>query len=411
MKNFFFCCFLIFLLVVYIYSIVFDAIPISTKVILEIVGFFTCFKYFNGQGYRLKKEYITIGLFVIAMVIWDIFTSTINGGSEFRLIKTAVPILGSFFGAQLIYEVSKKHLKSIDQFLFLVVITIFLESVLSILMKLYPALYSFVDSFLQFDFGNDYWTDIFDIERLIGIGNAIYFGVLTSCALGVITAIYLIDRVQKNIEKYLLVLMWVVISITSFLTTRWSLAIIALSVGCFLLNQRGRGFAKNIFLVGGLILAVWIALSITMSNIDDDMRRWAFSFFIDRESDDKSAENVMNWWMTTRFSIKTFLIGDARYTDPVYGYYMHVDVGFFRQIFYGGIIGLGLNLWAHVKTLKMLKKYNNTPIFRTFLFFLMLGYLVILVKGDANMMTFFVLYLVFYTGGIFERANNNLRQL
>ncbi len=57
----------------------------------------------------------------------------------------------------------------------------------------------------------------------------------------------------------------------------------------------------------------------------------------------------------------------------------------------------------------MAYNYNKTRQFKFFLFFLFFSYLAILGKGDTNMMTFFILYLVFYTGGVFEYIPNKKR--
>ena len=391
-------------MVVYIYSIVFDSFPLSTKIVLEGIGLIACFKYLFNPRYRLYKEYRSIIRIIVAIVAWDVITSLINGQSEFHLIRDLLPVLGSIFGAQLLFIVSKKNLKSTDEFLLLLVLTIFAESILTIAMKLVPPLYSLVDAFLVFDFGTDNITDIFDIARFFGIGNAHYFGVMPSCLLGVLTAVYLINKSESALLKVLLIASWVIISISSFFVARWAITAIGLSFVFFILNQRKQNLFKSIGILVGLFIVVWVAYTVTMSNIDSDLQKWAFSFMTDKSSDDRSADNVIDWWLNTHFDLKTFLIGDAIYTDPRGGYYMHVDIGFFREIFYGGIIGLGLNLWGHVMILKMMYKYNRNRSFKLFLYFLMFGYFAILAKGDANMMTFFILFLVYYTGGIFARV-------
>lgn len=392
--------FLILLLVVYIYSIVFDAIPISTKIILEAFGFLFSLRYFIDRKYVIRKEIRQLLVLVIVIIFWDIVTTALNSGNQYHLTKdVVVPAIGSVFGAQLIYDFSQKYRISLNSLLYLLTTTIFLESVLSLMMKAYPPIYGFVDSILVFDFGRDTITSIFDITRIYGIGNAIYFGVLPSCTLGVMSSIYLVNHTSEPSKKIVLLVMWAVISLTSFFIARWSALIVGLSLLYLLLSLKNQRLINKVGIVLGLSIVFGGVLLFAIKNLDSDLQDWAFSIFLTGE-DDGSAEHVKDWWTTTNFDIKTFLVGDARFTDPNDGYYKHVDVGYFREIFYGGIIGLYLILYAHYRTLKSsyLKQKNNS--YKYYLFFLFLGYMAILAKGDANMLSFFILVQLISIGGI-----------
>lgn len=395
--------FLTLLLVVYIYSIVFDAIPISTKIILEAFGFIFSIRFFIDRKYVIRKEIRQLLVLVFVIIAWDIVTTILNSGSQYHLTKDIiVPAIGSIFGAQLIYDFSQKHNISFNSFLYLLTTTIFLESVLSLMMKAYPPIYSIVDSLLVFDFGRDTITSIFDITRIYGIGNAIYFGVLPSCALGVMSAVYLVNQTSETSKKIMLLVMWAVISLTSFFIARWSALIVAISILYLLLSLKSQRLISKVGIVLGLSIVFGGVLLFAIRNLDSDLQDWAFSIFLTGE-DDGSAEHVKDWWTTTSFDFKTFIIGDARFTDPNDGYYKHVDVGYFREIFYGGIIGLFLILYAHYRTLKSAYIKHKDKAFKYYLIFLFLGYMAILAKGDANMLSFFILIQLFSIGGIAQR--------
>ena len=393
-------------MIIYIYSIVFDAFPLSSKIILEVIGLLGCLKYFFNN-YALRREYRTVIQLFLLIIVWDIITSFMNGQREFHLIKDMVPTLGSIFGAQLLYSVSRKYIKSPDDFLYILVVTIFGESVLSILMKAFPPIYSFVDSFLVFDFGSDTIENIFDLARLFGIGNAHYFGVLASTVLGTMTAVYLMSRTSNIPRKALLIIMWMVISFTSFMTARWSILIVGLSFLYFIISLTGKSLGARLGIVLLSIIVGAFALAITTSNVDSDVQDWAFGYFIDSDSSDHSAEIVEGWWRNTRFDPKTFIIGDAQYVDPRGGYYMHVDVGYFREIFYGGIIGLMIIILSHIRILKLTYRKSKEKSIKFLLVFLLFGYLAAMAKGNLNMMTFYILYMVFYTDGIFYTKKQN----
>lgn len=406
MKKVFFYFIFVFLLIIYIYSIVFDAFPLSTKIILEVVGLIGCLKFIFNNNYRLKKEYKSVFFLIIAIVIWDLITSLLNGANQFHLVRDMIPTLGSVFGAQLLWSYSRPYLKNNNHFLFILAITIFGESVLSLMMKASPALYGLIDSFLVFDFGSDTITDIYDLTRVFGIGNAHYFGVLASCILGVMTSVYLIFHSDGSLKKVVLIMAWIVIAFASFLTARWSIFIVGLSGLLFLFCLRSMRVENKFGIVFLLIIAGASVIYFALNSVDTEAQEWAFGYFIDRDSSDHSADIVVGWWENTRFDFKTLLIGDARYTDPRGGYYMHVDVGFFREIFYGGIIGLFIIVFSHIKILRYTYKYNKSKSFKWYLAFLLFGYLAAMAKGNLNMMTFYILILVFYSGGIYDRVSS-----
>ena len=407
------------LLVIYIYSIVFKIIPISTKIILEFVGFVYCLKYF-GRDYRIKKEYLTIIRIIIFIVVWDTITCVLNGSVAFHLTKVALPLLGSIFASHALYNYSRNHIDNTDTILYLVVITIFLESVLTIFMKLFPPLYEVMSTLLVFELGDkEGIQDIYELARFYGIGNAIYFGVLPSCTLGVITSVYIIKTTDSSKRRILAAFMFVLIAIVSFFVARTAIVIVAGAALLLLIYALHDGLGKavkiSLLFTVVVLVAYYVVSSYTSEN--EDLEKWAFGFLMDKNVESGSAGNVIGWWENTTFDLKTLLIGDAQYVDETGRYYKHVDIGFFREIFYGGLIGLFLNLYLHYRVLRSIyrRRRNFDTKFMVLAFFAC--YMVILAKGDSNMVSFFILYLAFYTGGVFEKIeqrtvaipNNNIQ--
>lgn len=407
MKNVFFYISFILLLIIYIYSLVFKVFPISSKIILEILGLFYClFRY--GNQFKIKKEYISIIKFILIIVLWDITTCFLNGSTEFHLTKVALPIIGSVFGGQMLFAFSEKKIHDVDHFLFFVVLAIFLESVLTIVMKLFPGVYGFMDSLLVFELGrNTNIQDIYQKARFYGIGNAIYFGVLPSCSLGVMISVYIMITTSNTIKRIVSGFMFLTISITSFFVARTAIAIVAISVLLLLLYLKKTGAKKTLKILlffPVVIAAVYFLVSSYLAE-NEELVNWALGFIINKDTESGTAGQVIEWWKETRFGFRTFLIGDAQYTDHHGGYYMHVDIGFFREIFYGGIIGLFLNLYLHFKVLKQIYKNKKDYFTKYMMTSLFLCYMIVLAKGDANMVTYFILLLVFYTGGVYEKRS------
>jgi hypothetical protein len=393
---------LILLLLIYVYSIVLDFVPISTKILLEGLGLCLCLPKILSNKYRLKREYKYILQLFFLMILWDVITSIFNGQSEFHIIFDIVPIIGSFFGAELIYKCFKNVYSDNKYFYRILVLTIFIESVIAVLMSLIPSLYTLFDSFLVFNFGDDRLTSAEDLSRFVGLGYAIYFGVLPSCCLGVMTSVYVISIAENNKLKIFFILAWILIAMVSFLTARTSLALFAISFLYFIYCQKSRGLLKVIGSILALLIIVFLVVRFILSNADDRLLRWAFSFLIDPESDDGTLGYLQDWYTNTTFDLKTLIIGDARWVDPVWGYYMRVDVGYFRQIYYGGILYLFMTIFSHWKVIKMSIANYTDGYYRYLLYSMMLGFLCILGKGDASMLSFFILFLVIQTKGIFE---------
>lgn len=398
---------LVFLLIIYIYSITFIVIPISTKILLEIVCLVYCLKYIISDRFRLKNQYKIILALLFVMIIWDLFTSLANGGHEFYLATRMITVIGSLFTAHCVYLFSLKITNRRDVFFKIMALVILFESAISLLMKFFPFIYDLLSSFLIFDLMDEYASyTVFEVGRFHGIGSAMFFGVLPSATIGLMTSMYLFAKSEDAIKKAFWLFTWVFILAISFLTARYSIIIGCISLVYFVFVSSKKNLLKNIIPSFFLLLFGYLAYIIILNNSNSSLLGWAFGAFTGDSRGGDTVEFLKDWWLNTKFELKTFLIGDARYMaeNGVFGYYKNIDIGIFRQIFYGGIIGLLLNLYTHAKILKMASKFEPQQEYKYMLFFLMLCYIVILAKGDANMMSFFILYLVVSTKGIFQKC-------
>ena len=397
--------FLVTLLTAFIYSFQFDVLLVSTKKILMLFGVVLSLRYFS-HGYSLKAEYKKIIVLLISMCIWDIFISLINGQQQFHLISVVLPVIGSVFAAQLIYGYSRNIILNYEQFIKIISITVFFESSLAALIYFYPPAYEFVDSFIDFSFIIEGVSDITDMFRISGLGNAKYFGVLTSAVLGIFSSVSLIYMTDKPRYKLFYSISFLVIFSVSFLTARWTLTLGVISALLFIFYDRFKHIFKFMVLACILGIGIYFVFYVLEKYSDSRMFDWAFGFLSKDNNESDSHDQVLQWLAEASFSVKTLLLGDAQYSAPGGLYYGGVDVGFIRQIYYGGIFGLLLNLYIHYRILSFCYLYNNSRIYKGLYIAFFVGYLAMLLKGDADMMTFFILFLVFSTHGIFK---NNLK--
>jgi hypothetical protein len=325
-----------------------------------------------------------------------------NGSNEFYLTKAMVTPLGSIFGAQFLYVCSQKTINSIEVFFRIVALTVFIESILCVCIHFIPGADSLYTSIFVPSGGAADLNDIAAHYRLVGIGNAVAFGALPSYMLGLFSAVYLISTSKNNIDAITFLLIYATIILVTFLVVRTSIIISAISLfSLFLLSNNNK--TTILWIILSLVVFSIIAISLISTYVDSQMFEWAFGFLISKDVDSGTQGRVLEWYQTIHFDIKTLIIGDGMYENPNGGYYGDTDVGFFRQIYYGGIIGLSLMLYYHYKILKYSYFCNPHAHFKVILILFFVSLLIFLAKGDLNLLSGFILVLVFVDKGIFEK--------
>ena len=159
-----------------------------------------------------------------------------------------------------------------------------------------------------------------------------------------------------------------------------------------------------------VVVLLTIVLSVKFIELyfNDSMLEWALGFIVDKDMDTESVDGLVNWWKNTEFSPITFIVGDGCYSNPDGTYYGHVDVGWFRIIYYSGIIGVFLILFFHYKLSLFIYKYCRTREMKLMLMLLLLSYCLILLKGDTILLAYFILFLVYYSKGIFDKKSTGI---
>lgn len=390
---------------IYCFSLVFTFFPISTKILLEGAGLLYVLVKLSSGKFKLKKEFVWVFKYSIFLLIWDSLLSVVSGYFQFHFFELIKTPIGSIFAAGLMFEISKKLLKTEKDFLLFFIFIVFSECALTILMNMMPSLFDLVMRIQITDMGNKEVTDIEGYYRMIGIGSAVYFGVLPVCAFALLSCSYLINsRLAKSFSMAYVIIAFLTIGVAYFFSARTSLAIVAIAAIPLLINLKSIG-VKNLIVFGVVfLLAVFVGVNYIENNFNDSMLEWAFGFMVDKESSN-SVVSVLSWWQNTDFTPLTFLIGDGCYENPDGTYYQHVDVGWFRIIFYCGVIGLMMILFFHYKLSQFIYKCKKSKEMLLMLVLLFVCYAIILAKGDATLLTFLILFLVYYKGGVFERRN------
>lgn len=381
--------FAVLFLILYIYSIKFTFLPLTGKVLMGVVGI----PLFFLNGEHPRRGYMATLFLVFAMVGWGFITVILNGTNEYLYNNYFLSFFSSFFAAYFIISLLKKKIFSMEDFLLLVVFACGIESLITAMMRFSPELQSFMFAIQEFQMKNASDQEMLNSFRLMGLGEAVYFGVLPTATLGLSSCCYIFLNTTSKQRKSTVIIFYILISIVSFLTARYSATIIAVTMFVTYWQYSAKlntfGKIRYILLTGaGITFLVYMLINL----LPDFIFEWAFSPFIE-DGESRSSESMIEWWTNTRFNFVTFMIGDAQY-DLADGYYMGTDVGYFRQIYYGGIIGLFFFILLHFKILKMCYKRYVESNFRCFLVMLFLSWLVMLTKGSKDMLDQYLLVLV-----------------
>lgn len=179
---------------------------------------------------------------------------------------------------------------------------------------------------------------------------------------------------------------------------------------CFLFRPRVPEAAKksSTFFIWTAILCIGIIICVLLYNNNpkaEKLFRFGFEGFfslVEKGRWETSSTNVLWNMMTLPETIRTWAIGDgyflnSRY-DPNYlgdstaeGYYMCIDVGYLRFIFYFGIIGLIPMMGVIVYSAIVCMRYF--PYERLLFFLALLVGLIVWIKVSTDIFLFFALFL------------------
>lgn len=385
--------FVIILLIIYIYSIKFYVLPFTGKVAIALFGILWFFIDLL-KGYRfLTKGNLKILVAALTLMLWGFITALLNGTDEYLYVSYVVSFFSCFFSSYVIAKLLKNKLASFEDFLLLVSVAITIENFITIGIRISPPIQDFFFSIQEFQTKDSTDQDFLMLQRLVGLGEAVYFGVLSSTILGLSSCGYIFLNTTSKLRKWFSLFSYFIITVVSFLIARYTLAVVIITAFfLFLYISKRFSPSKVIKYVTLTILISIFIIQFLISILPDDMYIWALAPILEHQ-DTQTMGQLEEWWYNTSFSIKTFFIGDGLYTMPNGLYYMQTDVGFYRQIYYGGIIGLILMLLLHYRILKVSYSYFPTTNFKYFVVVMFLSFMAILTKGDAQLLNDFLLVL------------------
>lgn len=125
----------------------------------------------------------------------------------------------------------------------------------------------------------------------------------------------------------------------------------AAALGYLFISKKNGKFKLILRVVLFATLAIVVLYQLLPSSLkeilDESVFAYAFQLFYNYNNSGSfstsSSDRVMEMW-ELEIPFLTMLIGDGRFLNADGSYYGHVDIGYLRQILYGGIVYLGLSI-------------------------------------------------------------------
>lgn len=289
----------------------------------------------NMKKFLIYKKFLRLFFIIFQMIIVYIISILINNSSIFLVNPLRILIIRLILDINFIIFINKYLGKNLYEkcnnffkgFIFSCSIDIFLgllrfkfELFDKIFLKIFPPRDTIIKEILN------------QKVRLMGVGG--YFfggGILLSISLILIMFLLVNTKLSKK-EKVMLKVTYVFNFFLGMLISRTTILGLIFSFFYFKLNK------KNILraLISFSILMILI-MTIYM-NLNLDIRNNIYKFLYIQGKG--SLKRLLNMYSTFPKTLKTILIGDSLWENIDKSYYMHIDVGYIRLIFFNGILGL-----------------------------------------------------------------------
>ncbi|MDM1348437.1 O-antigen ligase family protein [Myroides marinus] len=359
-------------LFIYIYDIKISIFPYYLNYILSCLGTLSFIRDLTSYKFLLQKKLVSRLVITLFMIFFFyLITYIFNSNGDFYYIKEIVALdLLLIMGAYYVYKLFVYYYKVVDIHIVLkyYLLCILTQLFLSLIMFFNQSVYLILDSFLLRSELESAVVEGTRENRLIGFGVAFFTsGIINSIAL-VFIALYLTLK-DRLISNRFLFISFLLISLIGLMMSRTTLIGIILAI-CITLYKK-----KNVFTSRTLFYSICCSafLFVFMVVFDGEFFNmnekfsvvFDFGFelfenlFVKGEVSTSSTNKMFEMYNILPSNLKTWVLGDGFYRNPVHpelGYYMETDIGFFRLIFNGGIIGVIMFMLLQFTVIKNLSR-------------------------------------------------------
>ena len=384
-----------------IYPVIWLFFPVALSRIIAVLGivyalFFINSKFVWGQYRKIILGYLVLLFLGFAQI-------TVNNIYDMEFIKHIIIIpLFNLFAGLFLYYLGRNYINSFGRLCDAILIVAVIQAVISLVMFINPEFNDFITS--QMSLAEGYKTRLEELShRLVGIGQA-FFGAGINYGVDMLILTVLPDVKDSIIYKNKL-LYWTTASLlilAGLLSARTFFISFIFVVLYFILMR------KNIFLIIVnsykyiLIIPLFLFFYSTLqeelgSYRFSQIESFSFELFENYEEtgelESTSTNRLRDMYDVIPETYKTWLVGDGCYMNEDGSYYKRTDIGYFRQIFYYGLIGLIVYLIVTIYVyLKTIHQYKNSAI-KVFIILLLLFELSLNLKGIASLGMYTGLFL------------------
>lgn len=398
------------LLFLFIFPIFPSFSPLPTDRLIELIGLAYFFIGIKNHYFLISNKYLlkVVGLAIILFLVAFLVQIDNIGGFETALIKSSIDLVLMIFGSYFICSIIKRGFKefSLIRVLEIIVLTFFIQGVISLVFYFQPALYTSFTSTLNTDVSQNLYERLHLSEvRLMGVGNAFFNGVIRyGINLIILTFLHYNNRSIFSRKPYLFLTLYVFFIVVGIMTGRTFFVVVLLSilVIVFYESRRLDKFIVRVVFTPFLLLLITIPFYFVFSNYVEIERldrtlNFVFELFISYEEtgslSTNSSEATLNMYVFPD-NLKTWFFGDGKFINSDGSYYMYTDVGYLRYIYYFGLIGTVIYFLIQLKILSYITKLVAVDGLTLMFTVLFVWILILNLKGIANLDLFAILLLV-----------------
>lgn len=415
----------------YIFPFTFTFLPIgNTKIFIAVLGLVLWGANLIGRRESLvSKSMVKVSLWAFGISLISVISLAYNGATDTAYVSYLVSMWVWVGAAYLVCHLIKSvHGRiSVELICWYFIGVCAAQCLFAILNEFVPVFRTIVNSFV-IQQSDEYLEDV---DRMYGIGAAFdTAGSRFACSLMMIA--FLFTKTirgfynSKLIAIYSVLFLW--IGVVGNMVARTTIAGVVIAI-IFIIADTGvykfsidRSYLKG-FRVFFLVILCATPLLLILGNIPvvEKLFRFAFEIFYSYadsgEFQTGSTDVLLEMWRHYPKDFKTWIIGDGYFISPYitnpyyvgnhdYIYYMGVDVGYLRFIYYFGLIGLLCFVCYMFVAAK--ECMNNNPQYKALFIMLLIMNYVLWAKVATDLFCVFALFLMLDPSIQEEEPNTNL---
>lgn len=389
---------------------------VGTRALLGVFGLVYLFvrnlsdirNIFQTGKFLVDRHVFYIGLSLLSIALMAVLTNFVNGTSEKAFILYPISMILIFSGAYLVTDIMRRvyHRLDFDLVSLYFIRAVVVQLIIALLMFFVPATKIFVAMVVKFD--EIALSEMLNEGgfRLMGLGIQFFMAGIVNCFALLLIAFRIKYYAKTFKDLFWLTISFLFVTAVGMMMSRTTMVGAGLAIGMLILGLRVGSirFTKFFGVVKTIIVLVVVAVPIFFS-LSDDIKEpltsageYGFEMFVNYfetgEASTESSDQLKTMYDTYPQDISTWIIGDGWFADPNNegSYYMGVDVGYLRLLFYFGLVGLMIYLIYQYQMLRYIN-YLTDGKYKLFFFTIFILLVVLNLKGFADMTQLIAMFL------------------